>query len=135
MFHVQVTAGHGVPIYRQVVDPIRQSAASGRLAIGEALPSVRALAGELLINPNTSPRAYAVLVRDGVLESHQGRGYFVSERRDIFTRRERQRRLEEAISPFLAEALTLGFTEQQILDEVQKRLQRMRPTGVVGSEG
>ena len=135
MFHVQVTAGHGVPIYRQVVDQIRQSAASGRLAIGEALPSVRALAGELLINPNTIPRAYAVLVRDGVLESHQGRGYFVSERRDIFTRRERQRRLEEAISPFLAEALTLGFTEQQILDEVQKRLQRMRPTGVVGSEG
>ena len=128
MFRVQVTTGSGVPIYRQVVDQIRHAAASGRINVGESLPSVRALAAELVVNPNTIAKAYAVLVRDGVLVSHQGRGYFVSERRDIFTRKERQRRLTEVMDPFLAEALTLGFDEQQILDEIRKRLQRMQPT-------
>jgi GntR family transcriptional regulator len=128
MFRIQVTAGSASPIYRQVVDQIRQAAASGKIAVGEALPSVRALAAELLINPNTIAKAYAALVRDGVLESQQGRGYFVSERRDIFSRKERQRRLEDVMTPFLAEALTLGFTAQQILNEVGKKLQQMQPS-------
>lgn len=134
MFRIQVTAGSASPIYRQVVDQIRQAAASGKIAIGEALPSVRALAAELLINPNTIAKAYAALVRDGVLESQQGRGYFVSERRDIFSRKERQRRLEDVMAPFLAEALTLGFTEQQILNEVGKKLQQLRPAGATKSD-
>ena len=134
MFRIQITAGSASPIYRQVVDQIRQAAASGKIAVGEALPSVRALAGELLINPNTIAKAYSALVRDGVLESQQGRGYFVSERRDIFSRKERQRRFEEAMTPFLAEALTLGFTEQQILNEVGKRLQQLRPAGATNSD-
>jgi GntR family transcriptional regulator len=134
MFRIQVTAGSASPIYRQVVDQIRQAAASGKIAVGEALPSVRALAAELLINPNTIAKAYAALVRDGVLESQQGRGYFVSERRDIFSRKERQRRLEDVMAPFLAEALTLGFTEQQILNEVGKKLQQLRPAGATQSD-
>ena len=122
---IQVTTGSSVPIYRQVVDQIRYAVATGNIAVGKPLPSVRALAGELVLNPNTIAKAYAALVRDGVLESQQGRGYFVATRREIYTRRERQRRLENIMDPFLAEALTLGFEAEQILAEVQKRLGKL----------
>jgi GntR family transcriptional regulator len=125
MFRPQITTGGSVPIYRQLVDQIRHAIAGKKLAVGESLPSVRALAAELVVNPNTVAKAYAALVRDGVLESHQGRGYFVAQRREIYTRKERQRRLEEVMDPFLAEALTLGFDTEQILAAVTKRLQNL----------
>lgn len=125
MFRPQITTGSSIPIYRQLVDQIRHAIASKKLATGEALPSVRALAAELVVNPNTVAKAYSALVRDGVLESHQGRGYFVAERREIYTKKERQRRLEEIMKPFLAEALTLGFDGEQILAEVKKRLESL----------
>ena len=128
MLRLQVTIGSSVPIYRQVADQIRQAVASEKLNIGDGLPSVRALARELLVNPNTIAKAYSVLVRDGVLESQQGRGYFVAQRREIFTRKERQRRLEEVMDPFLAAALTLGFEPEQIVEQIQKRLQRLAKT-------
>ena len=124
---IQITTGSSVPIYRQVVDQIRHGIATGGLVVGASIPSVRALATELVLNPNTIAKAYAVLVRDGVLESHQGRGYFVAERREIYTRKERQRRLEEVMDPFLAEALTLGFDSEQIQEEVRKRIERLTP--------
>jgi len=120
-----ITTGAGSPIYRQIVDQIRQAAATGRLRVGDALPSVRALAAELVLNPNTVAKAYAALVRDGVLESRQGRGCFVAERREIYTRKERQRRLDEVMEPFLAEALTLGFDADQIVESVSKRLRKL----------
>lgn len=125
MIRLRITAGSSVPIYRQVIDQIRHAVAAGKLDTGTALPSVRALASELVVNPNTIAKAYAQLVRDGVLESQRGRGYFVAQRRDIYTRKERQRRLLEVMNPFLAEALTLGFDEQQIVTEIQKRLNEM----------
>lgn len=125
MIRLRVTTGSSLPIYRQVVDQIRHAVAAGKLETGAALPSVRALASELVVNPNTIAKAYAQLVRDGVLESQRGRGYFVAQRRDIYTRKERQRRLLEIMNPFLAEALTLGFDEQQIVTEIHKCLNRM----------
>jgi GntR family transcriptional regulator len=125
MLRIQITTGSSLPIYRQVVDQIRGAVATGKLAIGDPLPSVRALAGELVINPNTIAKAYSMLVRDGVLESHQGRGYFVARQRDIYTRKERMRRLLDIIDPFLAEALSLGFDEAQIADEIKKRMQKL----------
>ena len=92
MFRIQVTAGSSVPIYRQVIDQVRHAAASGKLPVGEPLPSVRALAAELVVNPNTIAKAYAALVRDGVIESQQGKGYSVAPRRTVYSRAERNRR-------------------------------------------
>ncbi|TWU59780.1 HTH-type transcriptional repressor YtrA [Rubripirellula tenax] len=124
MLRIQITTGASQPIYRQVVDQVRHAVATGKVAVGDPLPSVRALAGELVVNPNTIAKAFATLVRDGVIESQQGRGYFVAQRREIYTHKERVRRLAEVMDPFLAEALSLGFDEQQIVDEVQKRLRK-----------
>lgn len=125
MMRIRVTTGSTIPIYRQVIDQLRQAVATGKIKVGDAAPSVRALAKELLVNPNTIAKAYAELVRDGVLVSHRGRGYFVAERRNIFSAKERRRRLEQVLDPFLAEALTLGFDADQIQTEVAKRLAQL----------
>ena len=128
MLHIQITTGGKTPIYRQIIDQMRSSIAVGKIEVGEPLPSVRGLANELVINPNTIAKAYAVLVNDGVIESQQGRGYFVAKRREIFTKRERQRRLDEVIGPFVAEAVTLGFDQQQLIGEIKKHFQKLAKT-------
>jgi GntR family transcriptional regulator len=125
LLRIQVTTGGKIPIYRQVVDQIRSSIGAGHLDVGDPLPSVRALAMELVINPNTVAKAYSSLVADGVIESQQGRGYFVAQRREIYTKKERSRRLDEAIAPFLAEAVTLGFDEMDIVAEIKKHFQKL----------
>ena len=128
MFRIQITTGSNLPIYQQIVDQIRAGVAGGKLPVGEPMPSVRALAAELVVNPNTVAKAYSILVRDGVLESQRGRGYFVAQPREIYTAKERKRRLDESMDPFLAEALTLGYDAERIVQEVQKRLQQMSAT-------
>ena len=125
MLRIQIITGGKVPIYRQVVDQIRSAIGSGSLAVGDPLPSVRALATELIVNPNTIAKAYTALVQDGVIESQRGRGYFVIQRREIFTKKERKLRLSEAINPFIAEAMTLGFDEAEIIAEIQKHFSKL----------
>lgn len=125
MLRIQIITGGKVPIYRQVVDQIRSAIGSGSLAVGDPLPSVRALATELIVNPNTIAKAYSALVNDGVIESQRGRGYFVIQRREIFTKKERKLRLSEAINPFIAEAMTLGFDEAEIIAEIQKHFSKL----------
>ncbi|MDA8746100.1 GntR family transcriptional regulator [Rubripirellula amarantea] len=125
LLKIQIITGGKVPIYRQIVDQIRSSIGARSLDVGDPLPSVRSLATELVVNPNTVAKAYSALVQDGVIESQQGRGYFVAQRREIYTKKERNRRLEEAIGPFLAEAVTLGFDENEIVSEIRKHFQKL----------
>ena len=125
MLRIHIITGGKVPIYRQVVDQIRSAIGSGSLAVGDPLPSVRALATELIVNPNTIAKAYSALVNDGVIESQRGRGYFVIQRREIFTKKERKLRLSEAINPFIAEVMTLGFDEAEIIAEIQKHFSKL----------
>ena len=85
-FHVNVTTGAGTPIYRQIIDQVRLGVATGALRPGQAMPSVRSLAERLVVNANTVVKAYAELVRDGVLEAQQGMGFFVAEKRQIYSK-------------------------------------------------
>ena len=94
---ILLTAGSAVPIYRQIADQICRAVASGRLVTGEQMPSVRALAEELVLNPNTIARTYAELIRDGVLEAQKGKGVFVARRRAVYTKAERLRRLDASL--------------------------------------
>jgi GntR family transcriptional regulator len=121
-FHVHITTGAGTPIYRQIVEQVRLAVTTGTLAPGDAMPSVRALADQLLINANTVVKAYAELVRDGVLESQQGLGFFVAQKRPIFTRAERLRRLRQAVDSFIHEAVFLDFTAEEISNAVDEKL-------------
>src|SRR4051812_17906100 len=100
---ISVTTGSTTPIYRQIVDQICRAIATGKITPGEQMPSVRALAEELVINPNTVARTYADLIREGILEAHQGKGVFVARRRSIYTRTERVRRIEASLEAFVNE--------------------------------
>jgi GntR family transcriptional regulator len=132
-FHVNVTTGANTPIFRQIVDQVRLAVATGALPPGHAMPSVRSLAERLLINFNTVAKAYGELVRDGVLESQQGLGFFVAEKRQIYSKAERLRRLRQAVDTFIHEAVFLDFTADEIKKAVDEKLTALdwgaKPTG------
>jgi GntR family transcriptional regulator len=122
-FSINITTGAGTPIYRQISDQVRLGVATGSLAPGDPLPSVRNLADRLVINANTVAKAYAELVRDGVLDSQQGLGFFVaSKKRQVYSRAERQRRLSQALETFVHEAVFLDFTPDEIRQAVDEKL-------------
>jgi GntR family transcriptional regulator len=121
-FHINVTTGAGTPIYRQIIDQVRLGVATGTLRPGQAMPSVRSLAERLVVNANTVVKAYAELVRDGVLEAQQGMGFFVAEKRQIYSKAERLRRLRLAVDDFIHEAVFLDFSAEEIRKVVDEKL-------------
>jgi GntR family transcriptional regulator len=133
-FQIEIATGTGAPIYRQIVDQVRLAVATGELEPGQAMPSVRSLAERLVVNPNTVARAYADLARDGVLETHQGRGVFVAnQKRQVYSRAERLRRLQQALDAFVHEAVFLDFSAEEIRRAVDEKLDDLdlqpRPAG------
>lgn len=121
----RIATGSSAPIYRQIADQVRRGVASGALQAGEQLPSVRVLAEQLVVNPNTVARAYADLTRDGVLDSQAGKGLFVAPRRMVFSGEERARRLEAALETFVHEVLLLGFDRKELLERLKRKLQEI----------
>ena len=122
---IRVLPGSSAAIYRQIADQIRRAVVAGELAVGDPLPSVRQLAKELIVNPNTVAKAYAELVRDGVLETQAGRGAFVAKRRSVFSKTERLRRLDQALDTAIGEAITLDFPSEEILERMRLKLQQL----------
>jgi len=121
-FEIAISTGSAVPIYRQIVDQICRGIAAGKLTAGEQAPSVRALAEDLVLNPNTVARAYADLIRDGVLEAQKGKGVFVAKRRPIYTKAERSRRLEASLDAYVNEGIKLGFTAEELHEALERKL-------------
>jgi len=117
-----VIPGSSAAIYRQIADQVRWAVVSGELEIGDSVPSVRVLAKELVVNPNTVAKAYAELIRDGVLETQPGRGAFVAKRRNVYSKAERTRRLDEALNTAISAGLMLEFSSDQILSRMQAKL-------------
>ena len=128
-FQIQITTGSNTPIYRQIVDQVRLAVATGALSAGHAMPSVRSLAEQNVVNPNTVVKAYAELVRDGVLESHHGKGFFVAEKRQVYSKAERQRRLRQALDMFVHEAVFLDFSADEIRQAVDEKLAELELVG------
>jgi len=126
-FHL--SPGDGRPIYKQIVSQVKYMLGAGRLRPEDEMPSVRALARQLLINPNTVSRAYRELETMGLLVSRQGSGTYVTDAGSPLARREKWRILRERADALLAEARQLGFT----LDEVKKLLDE-RDAGMVADE-
>ena len=124
-FQINITTGGSSPIYRQIFDQIRLAVATGQLAPDEQLPSVRAQAERLVINPNTVARAYHELVQAGIARSHQGRGLFVNGKRTIYKKSERQRRLQPTLDAFVNEAIALDFTANEIVEAVGRKLSQL----------
>ena len=108
----------GVPVYRQIIDQIMGAIAAGALSAGDQLPTVRQLAVNLAINPNTVVRAYRELEIRGVLETHQGTGTFIADKPVPRDDVERQRRLNQIIGEFVARIGAEGFTVQELTERM-----------------
>lgn len=111
-----------VPIYAQIADRVRVAVASGELRGGEALPSVRALATSLRVNPATVVQAYRDLERDGIVEMRQGAGTFVSAMGAESRSRERTAAASRLVRQMLAEATRLGLTPADIRSALEREL-------------
>src|SRR5262245_21302749 len=119
----------GVPIYRQIQDQIRYGIASGALQSGEQLPTVRALAVELSVNPNTVIKAYSELEREGILTTEQGSGTFVAPQTPAaLTEAQRRAKLESLCSEFLAQAARYGFSPSEVMAAIQNLTERRSPS-------
>ncbi len=109
----------GVPVYRQIIDQVVGGIAAGSLTRGDQLPTVRQLAVDLAINPNTVVRAYRELEIRGVLETHQGTGTFISHQDVGRDDAERQRRLNQLAGEFVARAGSEGFTVSELIAQLE----------------
>jgi GntR family transcriptional regulator len=109
----------GVPVYRQLIDQVRSGIASGSLNAGDQLPTVRQLAVDLEINPNTVMRAYRELELGGLLETHQGTGTFISAQKMRGGSVERERQLSQIVAECVARAGAAGFTVENLIEQLR----------------
>ena len=110
----------GVPVYRQIMDQVRGGMASGSLEAGDQLPTVRQLAVDLAINPNTVARAYRELELGGLLETHQGTGSFISAQKIKRADAERERQLAQIVGECVSRAGAIGFTVDDVVEYLRK---------------
>ncbi len=118
-FRFQLDLHSGVPVYRQVIDQVRGGIASGSLNAGDQLPTVRQLAVDLEINPNTVVRAYRELELGGLLETHQGTGTFISAQKMKRRDAQRERQLAQIVSDCVSRAGAAGFTLDELIEELR----------------
>lgn len=118
---IQIDMKSGVPFYRQIIEQVKFAAARGDLNPGDQLPTVRQLAVELQINPNTVIRAYRELEIEKVLETQQGSGTYVGQKRPEIDVLERKRMLDQILTDLLARASSYGFTLDEVLTGLRQR--------------
>lgn len=119
---LQIVTGDPRPIVRQIGDGIKRLIASGDLVAGAALPSVRGLAQQLSINPNTVAKAYAELTAEGWVHARTGLGLFVAEQRQRLSDAERGRRLDEAVDRFVSDVIGLDYPAETVVERVAGEL-------------
>jgi GntR family transcriptional regulator len=120
-FSFQLDLHSGVPVYRQIIDQVRGGVAGGLLASGDQLPTMRQLAVDLAINPNTVVRAYRELELGGLIETQQGTGTFISAQKMKRADAERERQLTQIVTDCVSRAGAAGFTVDDLIEELRAR--------------
>jgi GntR family transcriptional regulator len=118
----QIDFKSGVPVYLQLADQVRYAAASGALKVGEPLPPIRALAEQLRVNRNTVAKAYTELESQGVIQTIQGKGCFLSENNSPFKKQVREKLLQNEIDSAVVTAHHLQVGREEFLALVKERL-------------
>jgi GntR family transcriptional regulator len=118
-FHIDPASG--VPFYRQIIDQIKYAIARSGLKPGNQLPTVRQLAVDLAINPNTVSKAYSQLEILGILETQQGSGTFISKQEVKVPELERQEKLDTLCREFISSAASYGFTLNELIEALRDR--------------
>lgn len=111
----------GSPFYRQIIDQIKFGIASGKLKIGEQLPTVRSLAVELKVNLNTIAKAYKELEIQNILETQQGTGTFISTIEIKISEKEKTKKLQEICNEFCTIGFSYGFSIDDIINQLKKQ--------------
>ena len=122
---LHVNPSSGLPLYLQIEAQIKQTIAAAALKADDALPSVRKLAGELRINPNTVARAYQNLERDGVIRTVPGGGCYVADGMPGLLKAEKVRRMRPHARQIAVEGIQLRLTPEEILKLVQEELEKL----------
>lgn len=118
---IQIDTKSGVPFYRQIIEQIKFAVAREQLSPGERLPTVRQLAVDLAVNPNTVVRAYRELELEGVIDTQQGSGTFVGRQRPEIDSLERRRMLDQILTDLLARASSYGFSVEDVFEGLRRR--------------
>lgn len=119
-FNFRLDLRSGVPVYRQLIDQVQAAIAIGMLRIGEQLPTVRRVAVDLAINPNTVARAYREMELLGILDTQQGTGTFVAERQVQYSKDERRRQLAQLVTEFVARAGAAGIKVEELVEALRQ---------------
>ena len=122
---ISIDPSGDAPIFRQIAQQIKTAVAMGRLQPEDPLPSVRQLAVELVVNPNTVARAYLDLEIEGVIYKRQGAGTFVSSQGVEMSKGERRRVLNELLEKALVEGVNLGLSESELRDAFERLLEKI----------
>ena len=123
-FAFHLDAHSGVPVYRQLIDQVQGAVDSGSLSAGNQLPTVRHVAVELAINPNTVLRAYREMEIRGMLDTQQGTGTFVAEQKVELSKEVRDRQLGQLVNEFVSRAGSTGITVNELIDALREFSQR-----------
>jgi GntR family transcriptional regulator len=119
-FAFHLDAHSGVPVYRQLIDQVQAAVATGSLSSGDQLPTVRQVAVDLAINPNTVSRAYREMEIRGILDTQQGTGTFVAERQTELSKDVRERQLGQLVNEFVSRAGSAGITVNELIHALRE---------------
>lgn len=132
---INIDAASGLPIYMQIVSHIKTGIAMGRLLPEDPLPSVRQLATDLAVNPNTVARAYLELEYEGIIYKRQGAGTFVSSQGVEMSKSARRKALSDLIEKALVEGVNLGLGENELRESFERALEKIMTARQVETVG
>jgi len=119
----------GVPIYLQLMEQVKHAIETGALRPGEQLPSIRPLAEELVVNPNTIAKAYRELEHEGVIELRQGAGAFVSDKAPTKKDADKLRAAQATVAGAIEKLRERGVTDEEIRRLVEAELSGVYKSG------
>jgi GntR family transcriptional regulator len=122
-----------IPVFQQIATQLRQRIAAGVHGVNEALPSVRSLAADIRVNPNTVQRAYEALIREGLVESRRGAGVFVVDRADAARTSDAEQSVLRRLAQVIAGGLSKGMTPDRLRSLFREALESQVTTSQVAA--
>lgn len=118
---ISIKSQKGLPIYYQIIEQIKHRIAIKELNPDDRLPTVRQLAVQLSVNPNTVAKAYTELEREGIIQTKQGIGTFVRKSKNILNPGDRKKKLDTLCDQFIADAQVFGFYIDELIKNLKSR--------------